>query len=134
MHDLLCRCSSILTCPLLPNPSGPSTGCDSCTATVGASVSVTFVVSFLGVLVASVICYISRRCKKSYKPSSHAEPTCIYDEVGSNKIMKGDVTEMDTNIAYGSHIMAMNTNTAYVSHIMEKDTNNAANGSPFEPI
>ena len=90
MHDLLCRCSSILTCPLLPNPSGPSTGCDSCTATVGASVSVTFVVSFLGVLVASVICYISRRCKKSYKPSSHAEPTGIYyDEVGSNKRNEG---------------------------------------------
>ena len=81
---------------------------------VGASVSVTFVVSFsLGVLVASVLCYISRRCKKSCKPSSHTES--MYDEVGTNKKMKGDVTEMDTNTAYGSHIMEMDTNTTYGS-------------------
>ena len=71
--------------------------------TVGVSVSVTFVVSFsLGVLVASVLCYISRRSTgTSYKPSSHADPATVYDEVGTNKNMKGDVTEMDTNTAYG---------------------------------
>ena len=71
---------------------------------VGVSVSVTFVVSFsLGVLVASVLCYISRRSKESYKPSSHADPATVYDEVGTNKKMKGDVMEMDTNTAYGLH-------------------------------
>ena len=123
MRDLLFTLSSILACSLLPNPSGPSTGCDSCTVAVGASVSVTFVVSFLGVLVASVICYISKRCKKSYKPSLHADS--LYDEVSTNKKMKGDVMEMDTNTAYGSHIMVMDTNTAYGSHIMVMDTNTA---------
>ena len=144
MRDLLYIHSSISTCPLLPNPSGPSTGCDSCTVAAGASASVTFAVSFLGVLMASVLCYISKRCIKSYKLSSHAEP--IYDEVGTNKKMKGDVMEMDTNTAYGSHIMEMDTNTAYGSHIMEMDTNtaygshvmeidtNTAHSLPFEPI
>ena len=49
---------------------------------VGVSVSVTFVVSFsMGVLVASVLCYISRRSKESsHKPSSHADPATVYDE------------------------------------------------------
>ena len=71
---------------------------------VGVSVSVTFVVSYsLGVLVASVLCYISRRSKESYKPSSHADPATVYDEVGTNKKMKGDVMEMSANTAYGSH-------------------------------
>ena len=78
---------------------------DTCTAAVGTavgvSVSVTFVVSFsLGVLVASVLCYISRRSKESYKPSSHADPATVYDEAGTNK-RKGGVMEMDTNTAYG---------------------------------
>ena len=79
---------------------------DTCTAAVGTavgvSVSVTFVVSFsLGVLVASVLCYISRRSKESYKPSSHADPATVYDEAGTNKKKLGDVIEMDTNTAYG---------------------------------
>ena len=50
---------------------------------------------------ASVLCYISRRSKESYKPSSHADPATVYDEVGTNKKMKGDVMEMNTNTAYG---------------------------------
>ena len=71
---------------------------------VGVSISVTFVVSFsLGVLVASLLCYISRRSEESSKPSSHADPATMYDEVGTNKKMKGNVMEMDTNNAYGSH-------------------------------
>ena len=74
---------------------------DTCTVAVGiavsVSVSVTFVVSFsLGVLVASVLCYISRRSKESYKPSSHADPATVYDEVGTNKKIKGDVMEVNT--------------------------------------
>ena len=87
---------------------------DACTATVGSSigtavgvsVSVTYVVSFsMGVLVASVLCYISRGSKESsHKPSSHADPTTVYDEVGTNKKMKGDVMEMNTNTAYGPHV------------------------------
>ena len=73
---------------------------------VGVSVSVIFVVFFsMGVLVASVLCYISRRSKKSsHKPSSHADPATVYDEVGTNKKMRGDAMEMNTNIAYGSHV------------------------------
>ena len=73
---------------------------------VGVSVSVTFVVSFsMGVLVAYVLGYISRRSKgSSHKPSSHADPATVYDEVGSNKKMKGDAMEMNTNTAYGSHV------------------------------
>ena len=69
--------------------------------TVGISVSV--VVSFsLGVLVASVLCYISRRSTgTSYKPSSHADPATVYDEVGTNRAIKGAIMEMDTNTAYG---------------------------------
>ena len=87
---------------------------DACTAAVGSSigtavgvsVSVTYVVSFsMGVLVASVLCYISRGSKESsHKPSSHADPATVYDEVGTNKKMKGDVMEMNTNAAYGSHV------------------------------
>ena len=69
---------------------------------VCVSVSVTFVVSSLGVLVTSVLCYISRRSTgTSYKPSSHADPATAYDEVGTEKRMKGAVMEMDTNAAYG---------------------------------
>ena len=74
---------------------------------VGVSVSVTFVVFFsMGVLVASVLCYISRRSKElSHKPSSHANPVAtVYDEVGTNKKMMGDAMEMNTNTAYGSHV------------------------------
>ena len=64
---------------------------DMCTAVistaVGVSVSATFVASFsLGVLVASVLCYILRRSTgTSYKPSSHADPATVYDEVSTNK-------------------------------------------------
>ena len=68
------------------------------------SVFVTIVVFvFLGVLVASVLCYISRRFTgTSHKPRSHADPvTTVYDEVGTNKKMKGDAIEMDENAAYG---------------------------------
>ena len=51
---------------------------------------------------ASVLCYISRRSTgTSYKPSSHADPATVYDEVGTNKKMKGDAIEMDENAAYG---------------------------------
>eukprot|EP00731_Ephydatia_muelleri_P033086 Em0025g42a len=72
------------------------------TAVVGVSVSVTFVVSFsMGVLVASVLCYISRRSKES--SSSQADPATVYDEVHSNKKMKRDTMMMNTNTAYGSH-------------------------------
>eukprot|EP00731_Ephydatia_muelleri_P033073 Em0025g29a len=92
--------------------TGPSMlAADTCTAAVGTavgmSVSVTFVVSFsMGVLVASVLCYISRRSKgSSHKPSSHADPVAtVYDEVGINKKMTGDAMEMNTNTAYGSHV------------------------------
>ena len=54
---------------------------------VGMSVSVTFVMSFsMGVLVASVLSYISRRSEESsHKPSSNADPATVYDEVGTNK-------------------------------------------------
>ena len=86
---------------------------DTCTCTtavgssigtaVGVSVSVTFVVSFSkGVLVASVLCYISRRSK--HKPSTFADPATVYGEMGSNKKMKGNTIMMNTNTAYGSHI------------------------------
>ena len=70
----------------------------------GVSVSVTFVVSFsMGMLVASVLCYISRRSKESsHKPSSHAEPGTVYDKAGSTK--KRDAMEMNTNTAYGSYV------------------------------
>ena len=71
---------------------------------VGVSVSVTFVVSFsLGVLVASVLGYISRRSTgTSHKPSSHDDPATVHDEVGTNMTIKGAVMEIDTNTAYGS--------------------------------
>ena len=53
---------------------------------------------------ASVLCYISRRSTRtSYKPSSHADPAGVYDEVGTNK-MTENAMEMDTNVAYGSRI------------------------------
>ena len=54
---------------------------------VGVSVSVTSVVSFsMGVLVAYVLCYISRRSKEtSHKAISLADPTTLYDEVSTNK-------------------------------------------------
>ncbi|KAL5494338.1 hypothetical protein EMCRGX_G015651 [Ephydatia muelleri] len=71
----------------------------------GVSVSVTFMVSFsMGVLAASVLCYISRRSKESsHKPSSYADPATVYDEVGTKKKMKGDTVKMNTNTAYGIH-------------------------------
>ena len=33
---------------------------------------------------------------------SHVSPT-VYEEVGTNKKMKGDGMDMNTNSAYGSH-------------------------------
>ena len=90
---------------ILSNPSDLS-----CTAAVGTavgvSVSIASVVSFsMGVLVASVLGYISRRSKESsYQPSAHADPATVYDEVCTNKKIKGDAMEMDTNTAYGSQI------------------------------
>ena len=92
----MCSCTSV------GSAIGTAVGSAIGTA-VGVSVSVTFVVSFsLGVLVASVLCYISRRSTGTlYKPSSHADPATVYDEVGSNTKMKGDVMEMDKNSAYG---------------------------------
>ena len=86
---------------------------DTCTAAVsssigtavGVSVSVTFVVSSMGVLVASALCYISRGFKESsHKPSSYADQATVYDELGTNKKMRGDAMEMNTNTAYGSHV------------------------------
>ena len=51
---------------------------------------------------ASVLCYISRRSTgTSYKPSSHADPATVYDEVGTIKKMKEGAIEMDENAAYG---------------------------------
>ena len=87
-----------------PSTSGPPSSSIAAAvgAAVGASVSVTFVVSFsLGVLVASVLCYISRRSKESYKPSLHADPATVYEVMGTNKEMKGDGLEINTNTAYG---------------------------------
>ena len=58
----------------------------------GVSVSVIIVVSFaLGVL-ASVLCYISRR---SHKASSHSNPPTAYDEVMANDMVAKDVVEMN---------------------------------------
>eukprot|EP00731_Ephydatia_muelleri_P033165 Em0025g121a len=73
---------------------------------VGVSVSVTFVVSFsMGVLVASVLGYNSRKSKESsHKPSSHTDPAIVYDEVGFNKKVKRDTMMMNTNTAYGAHV------------------------------
>ena len=96
---------------------------------VGVSVSVTFVVFFMGMLVASVLCYISRGSKESlYKPSSCADPATVY-EVGTNKKMKEDILELNTNTAYGpptvqevgtnkekeGDVVEMRANTSYVS-------------------
>ncbi|KAL5494322.1 hypothetical protein EMCRGX_G015629 [Ephydatia muelleri] len=98
---------STTTCPSMP-AAGPCTAAvgSSISTAVGVSVSVTFVVSFsMGVLVASVLCYISRRSKESsHKPSSYADPATVYDEVGTNKKRKEDAMEMSTNTAYGTHI------------------------------
>ena len=80
------------------------TGGSSIGIAVGVSVSVIFVVSSVGVLVASVLCYISRRSKETlHKPSSFADPATVQDEVGTNKKMKGNVMEMNDNTAYGIH-------------------------------
>ena len=76
--------------------------CSSIGVAVGVSVSVTFVVSFsMGVLVASVLCYISRRSKESsHKPTPHGDPATVYDEVGTNKKKNRDFIDMDINTAY----------------------------------
>ena len=74
---------------------------DTCCSAIGTAVgvSVTFVVVFiLGVLVASVLCYISRRT--SYKPS-HDDPANVYEEVGNSKKSKDYIIVLDTNTAYG---------------------------------
>ena len=98
---------------VLSNPSGSSmVAADPGTAEVGSSigtavgvsVSVTFVVFSMGVLVASVLCYISRRSKETlHKPSSFADPGTVHDEVGTNKKLGGNVMEMNDNTAYGIH-------------------------------
>ena len=98
-----------------PNTSGPSMLLTvPCTVAVGSSIGtaigvsvfVTFVVSFsMGVLVASVLCYLSRRSKgSSHKSSSYADPATVYDEVGTNNKKKEDAMEMSTNTAYGTHV------------------------------
>ena len=46
-----------------------------------------------------------RTKEASHKPISFADPTTLYDEVSTNKKMKGDVMEMNTNTAYGSHVI-----------------------------
>ena len=59
----------------------------------------------MGVLVASVFCYISRKSKMSadkYRP--HAGHTTVYDEVCTNKKMRCVVMEMNENTAYGYHV------------------------------
>ena len=83
------------------SPIGTTAGSAIVTA-FGISVSVTFVVSFsLGVLVASVLCYISRRSKQTlYKPSPHADPAAVYDEVGTNMKMKKNSVQMVENSSY----------------------------------
>ena len=50
---------------------------------------------------ASVLCYISRRSTgTSYKPSSHADPATVYDEVDTNKKMEKDSLQMVLNSSY----------------------------------
>ena len=121
--------------------------CSSIGTAVGVSVSVASVVSFsMGVLAASVLCYISRKSKESsHKPSSCGDPATVY-EVGTNKKMKEDVFELNTNNTYGSptvqevgtnkemerDVLELNTNTAYGSHVSstvhEVDTNKEMEG------
>ena len=149
---------------LLPNISCPSivTSTAAVVASigtvVGASVSVIFVVSCLGMLVASVLCYISKRSKESHEPSSNSdhvyEKCTISDpvyEMGIIKKTKGyaigmdtdtahsslipemdahesNIVEMNTNAAYGLHTVQMKTDTVYESNIIEMNTN-AAYGS-----
>ena len=81
---------------------------------VGMSVSITFVVSFtMGVLVASVLCYISRRSKESsHKPSSYADPSPVH-VVGTNT-EKRDAMAMGTKTAHEAQIS---------STVHEVDTN-----------
>ena len=83
------------------SPIGTTAGSAIVTA-FGVSVSVTFVVSFsLGVLVASVFCYISRRSTgTSYKLSSHADQAIVYDEVGTDMKMKKNSVQMIENSSY----------------------------------
>eukprot|EP00731_Ephydatia_muelleri_P010975 Em0005g1561a len=95
-----------INCAGSSNPTAiTGTTADTCTAAavgsfgtaVGVSISVTFVVSFsMGVLMASVLCYIPRR---SHKASSHSNPATTYDEVITNKKVAGDVMEMNSNTA-----------------------------------
>ena len=108
--------------------------CLSIGTAVGVSVSVTFVVSFfMGALVVSVLCYISRRSNESsHKPSSCGGPATEY-EMGTNKKMKEDVLKLNTNTTYGSptvhevgtnkemegDVMEMSANTSYVSYIVK---------------
>ena len=121
--------------------------CSSIGTVVGVSVSVASVVSFsMGVLVASVLYYISRRSKESsHIPSSCGDPANV-NEVGTNKKMKEDVLELNTNTTYGSptvqevgtnkemegDVLELNTNTAYGSHVSstvhEVDTNKEMEG------
>ena len=124
--------------------------CSSIGTVVGVSVSVTFVVSFMGLLMASVLCYISRRSKESlYKPSSCADPATVY-EVGTNKNMKEDVFELNTSTTYGSptvqevgtnkeiegDVLELNPSIAYGSYVSssvhEEGTNKEMEGDVVE--
>ena len=61
-------------------------------------------VKSMGVLVASVLCYISRRSKRIITQTKSPDSTIVYDEVGTNKNTKVDAMEMNTNTAYGRHV------------------------------
>ena len=86
------------------------------------SVSVTFVMSFsMGMLAASVLCYISRRSKESsHKPSPHADPAANLCKMGNNKKMEEGVLELKTNTAYGTHVTS-NVHEVGTNKKMEED-------------
>ena len=123
-YDRIDIINCVYICIHLSNHSGPYMLAAACTAAVGSaigtavgvSLSVTFVVAFsMGVLVASVLGYISRRSKNSsHKPSAHSDPATVHDEVGTNKKMRGDAMEMNTNTAYETHF------TRTLSYCVEK--------------
>ena len=69
--------------------------------TVGISVSVTCVICFLtGVLVVMFI-HVCNAKRMRKRPSSQG--VAVYDEVGTNKLVKPVIMDMDKNSAYGLH-------------------------------
>ena len=71
-------------------------------SSIGAAVGivyqpVTFVVSFLGMLMASVLCYILSRSNKSNRNQVHMSILAKVYEVGINK---KNIMELDTNTTY----------------------------------